>query len=194
VFPEPLTIFIEQEVKFKEGSMKKVLIAVDETEGSKSVLSVFRNMVRPPESVVLVHVQQLEGKSLMIDMLGEAEMSTLRESLKGTEHKEALDRKSEKILNYYKKELDNGGLVNVKTVIRDGVPSEEIMKVAQEEGVDLVITGYNGKTLMQRLFSGSVSKDIEKNAPVPVLVAKNPTEAEKYAWTATAAMNLKGSN
>lgn len=172
--------------------MKKVLIAVDETGGSKSVLSVFRNMVRPPESVVLVHVQQLEGKSLMIDMLGEAEMSTLRESLKGTEHKEALDRRSGKILNYYKKELDNGGLVSVKTVIRDGVPSEEIMKVAQEEGVDLVITGYNGKTLMQRLFSGSVSKDIEKNAPVPVLVAKNPTEAEKYAWTA--AMNLKASN
>ncbi len=114
--------------------------------------------------------------------------------MKGTEHKEELDRKSEKIMNYYKKELDNGGLVSVKTVIRDGVPSEEIMKVAQEEGVDLIITGYNGKTLMQRLFSGSVSKDIEKNAPVPVLVAKNPTEAEKYAWTATAAMNLKGSN
>lgn len=57
--------------------MKKVLIAVDETEGSKSVLSVFHNMVRPPETVVLVHVQRLEGKSMMIDMLGEAEMSTL---------------------------------------------------------------------------------------------------------------------
>ncbi len=174
--------------------MKKVLIAVDETEGSKSVLSVFRNMVRPPESVVLVHVQQLEGKSLMIDMLGDAEMSTLRESMKGTELKEKLDRKAEKVLNFYKKELDNGGLVSVKTVVREGAPSEEIMKVAQEEGVDLIITGYNGKTLMQRLISGSVSKDIEKNAPVPVLVAKNPTEAEKYAWTATAAVNLKGSN
>jgi hypothetical protein len=56
--------------------MKKVIIAVDETEGSKAVLSVFRNMVRPPESVVLVHVQQLEGKSMMIDMLGDAERST----------------------------------------------------------------------------------------------------------------------
>ena len=52
---------------------------------------------------ILVHVQQLEGKSLMIDMLGEAEMSTLRESLKGSEHKEALDRQSEKILNFYRK-------------------------------------------------------------------------------------------
>jgi nucleotide-binding universal stress UspA family protein len=175
----------------KEVLMKKVLIAVDETEGSTAVLSVFRNMVRPPESVVLVHVQQLEGKSMIIDMLGEAEKSTLRESLKGTAHKEALDRRSEKILSFYKKELDNGGLVNVKSVVRDGVPSEEILKVAQEEGVDLIITGYNGKTLMQRLISGSVSKDIEKGAPVPVMVAKNLTEAEKYAWSAAAAVNCK---
>lgn len=174
--------------------MKKVLIAVDETEGSKSILSVFHNMVRPPESVVLVHVQRLEGNSLMIDMLGDAELDTLRESLRGTEHKEALDRKSERILNYYRKELENGGLVSIKTVVRDGIPSEEIMKVAQEEGADLIITGYSGKTLLQRLVTGCVSKDVEKNAPVPVLVAKNPTEEEKFAWSAAAAVNLKASH
>lgn len=148
-------------------------------------------MVRPPESVVLVHVQQLEGKSLMIDMLGDAELNTLRESLKGTEYKDALDRKSEKILNYYRKEIENGGLVSVKTIIRDGIASEEILKVAQEEGVDLIVTGYNGKSFMQRLFTGSLSKEMEKNAPVPVLVAKEPTEKEKYAWTAAAAVHLK---
>jgi hypothetical protein len=45
---------------------------------------------------------------------------------------------------------------------------------------------------MQRLISGSVSKDVERNAPVPVLVAKNPTDAERYAWNTAAAMNLKG--
>jgi nucleotide-binding universal stress UspA family protein len=82
----------------------------------------------------------------------------------------------------------------VKTVVRDGIVSEEILRVAQEEGVDLIITGFNGKTVMQRLFFGSVSKEIEKNAPVPVLVAKNPTEAEKQAWTTAATLGLKGSN
>jgi len=171
--------------------MKKVLIAVDETEGSKAVLSVFQNMVRPPESVVLVHVQQLEGKSMMIDMLGEAELNTLREALKGTDYKESLDRKSERILNFYRKELENGGLVSVKTIIRDGITSEEILKVAQEEGVDLIVTGYNGKTFMQRMVTGSISKDIEKQAPVPVLVAKNPSAEEKFAWTSAAAVGLK---
>lgn len=167
--------------------MKKVLIAVDETEDSKTVLSVFKNMVRPPESVILVHVQELEGKSLMIDMLSEAELETLRESLQGTEYKEALDRKSERILNYYRKELENGGLISIKTVVRDGITSEEILKVAQEEGVDLIVTGFSGKTVMQRMLCGSVSKDLERSAPVPVLVAKNPTEAVKYAWAAAAA-------
>ncbi|NTW59126.1 MAG: universal stress protein [Nitrospirae bacterium] len=171
--------------------MKKVLIAVDETEGSKAVLSVFQNMVRPPESVVLVHVQQLEGKSMMIDMLGEAELNTLREALKGTDYKESLDRKSERILNFYRKELENGGLVSVKTIIRDGITSEEILKVAQEESVDLIVTGYNGKTFMQRMVTGSISKDIEKHAPVPVLVAKNPSAEEKFAWTSAAAVGLK---
>jgi nucleotide-binding universal stress UspA family protein len=177
----------------KEAVMKKVLIAVDETEGSKAVLSVFKNMVRPPESVVLVHVQQLEGKSMMIDMLSDSELNTLREAVRGTEYKETLDRRSEKILNFYRKELENGGLVGVKTVVRDGIASEEILKVAQEEGVDLIITGYNGKSVMQRLISGSISKDMEKNAPVPVLVAKSPTEAEKYAWSSAAA-HARGTN
>ncbi len=171
--------------------MKKVLIAVDEIEGSKAVLSVFHNMVRPPKSVVLVHVQQLEGKSLIIDMLGEAELNTLLESLKGTEYKETLDRKSEKVLNFYRKELENGGLVSVKTVVRAGIPSEEILKIAQEEGVDLIVTGYSGKSFMQRMVTGSISKDIKKSAPVPVLVAKNPVAEEKYFWPAAAAVGVK---
>ncbi len=170
--------------------MKRVLIAVDDTKGSKNVLSVFHNFVHQPIEVVLLHVEKLQGRSLMIDMLGEAEMSTLRESLKGTEHKEALDRRSQKILNYYKKELENGGLVSVKTIVRDGVASDEILKVAQEESVDLIITGHNGKTVMQRLFSGSVSKEMEKNSPVPVLVAKNASD-EKYAWAAAEPVKVK---
>jgi nucleotide-binding universal stress UspA family protein len=135
-----------------------------------------------PAEVILIHVERLEVRSMMIDMLGEAELSTLRESLKGTEHKEKLDKKAEKILNYYKKEMENGGLVSVKTVVREGIPSDEILKVAQEENVHLIITGCNGKTGLNRLITGCVSKDVEKNARVPVLVAKQ-TGDEASGWS-----------
>ena len=152
--------------------MKKILIAADDTKGSLGVLEVFRNQVKPPEEVILVHVQRLLGKSLMGDMLGEAEMSTLREMVKDTEFQEELDQKAEKILSYYKKELETNGLFNIKTVIRSGNVTEEILKVADEEQVDLMIMGCNGKSGMDRLISGCVTRQVERKTNVPVMVAK----------------------
>jgi nucleotide-binding universal stress UspA family protein len=156
--------------------MKKVLVAVDETKASESVVSVFDNLVRPPEEVVLLHVERLEGRSLMIDMLGEAELSTLKESLKGTEYKEELDRKAEKILTHYKKKFQNGGLIRVTTMIREGIPSEEIAKVAEEQDVELIIIGCDRERGFSRFISGSVSEEVERSSKVPVVVAKNKAE------------------
>lgn len=170
--------------------MKKVLVAVDGTKGSKAVLSVFRNSVRPPEEVILMHVEELEGKSLMTSMLGEAEMATLKESLKDTEHKEALDRRAERILAHYRRELEDGGLVRVKTVIREGHPSEEILKVAEEEGAELIIMGYRGrKGLLDKLVTGYVSRDVERGANIPVIMAKEPQE-EATRWAEAAPKKL----
>ncbi len=152
--------------------MKTVLIAVDGTKGSKGILSLFRELVSSPEKIVLLHVQQLEGNSLMTAMLGDAEMSTLKESLKGTEHKEALDQKTETILGHYRTELGKSGFTNVKTMVREGHPSDEILKVAEEEGVDLIMVGCSGKSRIQRFVTGCASRHVEKNAKVPVLIAK----------------------
>ncbi len=151
--------------------MKKILIAVDgkKTDG---ILPLFQKLLWAPENIVLVHVQQLEGNAMMTSMLGDAELSTLKESLKGTEHKESLDKKAEKVLTHYRKELENGGLTNIKEVIREGNPSDEILKVAQEEDVDLIIVGCGGKTRLQRMVTGCASRDVERGSKVPVIITK----------------------
>jgi nucleotide-binding universal stress UspA family protein len=141
---------------------------------------VFKNLVRPPQEVLLLHVQRLEGKSLMIDMLGEAELSTLKESLEGTDHKEELNRKSEKILNYYKKELEDGGLISIRTMTRTGIESDEILKVAEDEKVDLIITGANQNRGMLRLIAGCVPSEVERRSKVPVLVGKEQGSTDVY--------------
>ncbi len=66
--------------------MKKVLIAVDDTKGSKTAATTFERVFSciRPETTLLLYVQKIEGRSLMDEMLGDAEMSTLRESLQGT--------------------------------------------------------------------------------------------------------------
>lgn len=153
--------------------MKKILIAVDSTNNSKTILSVFNNLVRPPEQIILLHVEQLQGNAMMTAMLGDAEMSTLKDSLKDTEHKSKLDARAEKILSFYKNELGKGGLLNIETVIKEGNPSEEILKVAEEKGADMIIVGCSGKSKLHKLITGCASREIEKNSKVPVLVAKD---------------------
>ncbi|RJQ21056.1 MAG: universal stress protein [Nitrospiraceae bacterium] len=152
--------------------MKKVLLNVDETKGSKRVLASFRNVIGHAEEIILLHVAQPEGRTLMTAMLGEPEMSALRESLQGTELMETMNTKAEKILAYYKTELESSGQDNIKTFIRTGNPVDEILKVADEEDVDMLVLGCNGRKWYQKLVAGCVAKDVEKMAKVPVLIAK----------------------
>jgi nucleotide-binding universal stress UspA family protein len=163
--------------------MKKILIAVNDTVSSKAVLSTYYNLIKPPEEIVLLYVVKLEGRSSMIDMLGDAELSTLRESLKGTDYKEELDRKAENILNYYKNELGETVRTNIKTVKRDGRTADEILKTAEEEAPDLIILGYSKGRGLSGIFSGSVVNEVERRANVPVLLAKRATICEEpYTW------------
>ncbi|MBI5741203.1 MAG: universal stress protein [Nitrospirae bacterium] len=163
--------------------VNRLLIAVDDARTSKEVIFTFMNLVWKPVSVILLHVERLQGRSLMIDMLGEAELSTLKESLKGTEHKEALDEKAEKILACYKEELEKSGALSVTTVIRAGRPADEILKVADEKNADQILLGYKEQKGFNRFLTGSVVRDVQKNAKVPVLLASRPFMCEEpYSW------------
>lgn len=161
--------------------MKKVLVAVDGSRDSKCALSVLKNLISPPEEVVLLYVERLEGNSLMTEMLGEAEISTLKESLKGTEYKEKLDRKAAGILAYCKDRLEELS-ANVKTVKGEGSPAEEILRVAEAEGAELIILGYSGWNRLDRFIIGSFPREVEKRAKVPVLLAKKPSIKESSLW------------
>jgi nucleotide-binding universal stress UspA family protein len=132
-------------------------------------------MAREPDSVILLYVQRPEGKSMTTDELREAEPKA-RNSTRGPKHKEALD--------FCRQEIENIGPVTVKVLVRDGVPSEEILKAAREEAVDLIIMGRSNKSLLQRLVVGCIIKEVERAARVPVLVAKTGGREKSitYGW------------
>ncbi|MBI4824472.1 MAG: universal stress protein [Nitrospirae bacterium] len=172
--------------------MKKALIAVDDTKGSRAVLTTYHNLVKRPEEIVLLHVQRLEGRSLMTAMLSEAEMSTLKESLKGTEHKDKIDMLAKRIITYYEKELKEDGVL-IRTLIKEGNPVDEILNTAHEERAELVILG-SGRKGFDRLITGSVAREVEKRAKVPVLIARQSLMCvEPYSWAdAYAAVSVFG--
>lgn len=153
--------------------MKKILIAVDDTKGSKNAFSMCSNVCScmRPEKVVLVYVEKFEGRSLITEMLGDAEMSTLKKVLEGTEYQEALDKKAQTILDFYKKTLEGKGITGIKTVIKKGHPAEEILNAAKEENVDMIVIGSRGKRT-SHLFMGSVSREVANRSEIPVLLVK----------------------
>lgn len=153
--------------------MKTILMAVDDTKGSKSALEMcaYTCKCMNSEAVIVLYVEKFEGRSLMDEMLGEAEMSTLKEVLAGTEYKKKLDTKAEAILSYYKKALTDKGVAGVRTLLKAGHPAEEILKTAKEEKADLIIIGSRGKRV-SHLFMGSVSREVANNAGVSVLLVK----------------------
>jgi len=153
--------------------MKKVLIAVDDSKGSEAAINTFLELFSCilPETVILMHAQKIEGRSLMDEMLGDAEMSTLREMLKGTEYQKMLNRKSEKVISHHKKILEENGIKGIKTIIKEGHPADEILNAANQEKADIIIIGSRGKR-MHTLLIGSVSREVANRAEMPVLLAK----------------------
>jgi nucleotide-binding universal stress UspA family protein len=153
--------------------MKTILIAVDDSKGSEAAVRTFLDLfvcVRP-ETVVLLYVQKIEGRSLMDEMLGSAELSTLKEQLQGTEYQAALDRKATAVLEKYAAMLHDKGAKGVTPMVREGHPSEEILEAAKKSGAGMIILGSRGQRL-HTVLMGSVSREIANRAEIPVLIAR----------------------
>jgi len=158
--------------------MKNVLVAVDDTKGSKAAAATFAKVCRciNPERLILLHVEKLEGRSLIDEMLGDPEMATLKEVLEGTDYKAALDKRAQRILGFYRKTMEEDGVQGVETMVRAGHPAEEIVEAARDEGADMIIVGSRGRRT-SHLFMGSVSREVANMAEIPVLLVKTSGSA-----------------
>jgi nucleotide-binding universal stress UspA family protein len=57
--------------------------------------------------------------------------------------------------------------------VRLGSPAEEILRLCQEVGAHIVLVGSHGRTGLSRVFMGSVSEKVAREAKCPVLVVRS---------------------
>jgi nucleotide-binding universal stress UspA family protein len=62
------------------------------------------------------------------------------------------------------------------TIVQFGDPVLAILDAAREHQVDLIAVGSHHKSMFARLLQGSVSEDLVRRSPVPVLVIPVPDE------------------
>ncbi|MFY9638152.1 MAG: universal stress protein [Methanobacterium sp.] len=89
---------------------------------------------------------------------------------------EEIRKEGNQIIDDFKQELEDikskGTCknVNLKTLIREGKPSNEIIKVLKEENIDLVVMGASGRHGLDRFMLGSVTERVVREAETPVMV------------------------
>ena len=60
--------------------------------------------------------------------------------------------------------------VEFNAVIKEGVPAEDIIGYASEQGIDLIVMGTAGRTGLDKFLLGSVAEKVVRTAPCPVLI------------------------
>jgi nucleotide-binding universal stress UspA family protein len=82
-----------------------------------------------------------------------------------------LKAEGEKALGETKKKAIEEG-VTAQTYLREGHAGNEILKVAQEAGADMIVVGSHGKTQIDRLLLGSVSSYVVKYSAITTMVVR----------------------
>lgn len=62
--------------------------------------------------------------------------------------------------------------IPVSTILKEGKIVEEILSIIRERKIDLVVMGSRGQSMIKKLFLGSVSGGVAKEASCPVLITK----------------------
>lgn len=84
---------------------------------------------------------------------------------------EMMVRDGKKILSETKKIIEDSG-VEVKDVLLNGHPGEEIIKFAEDNNMDLIVMGTLGATGLEKFLMGSVAEKVVRHSKVPVMVVR----------------------
>ena len=64
--------------------------------------------------------------------------------------------------------------VEHEVIVADRPDASHILRILQERGCDLIVMGTHGRGRLRHLLCGSVTEDVVRQAPCPVMVVKAP--------------------
>ncbi len=146
---------------------QRILVTTDFSEaGDRAIGHAFRMAADHDAEVILCHVieplivpnplyaQYYPGELLSPDVLARAQEDA----------RAALEERVPRNEPYAK--------VRHRVVIGQGAPVDEIIRIANEEGVDLIVIATHGHTGLKHLLMGSVAERVIRHARCAVLVVR----------------------
>ncbi len=138
--------------------MKRVLVAVDEAEASERTARFVNDFFSGPDIEILAISVTTTPITWLAGPAGTGWTSPWLWPI-GTPD----DARAQRVLQQSDVNQD-------ASIVEAGDPAEVICAVARERDVDLIVVGSHHKGLLERLLSGSVSRDVLHHADRPVLI------------------------
>ncbi|ADU97479.1 universal stress protein [Thermovibrio ammonificans] len=151
---------------------KKVLYPTDFSDLAEVALDYVKKLKEAgAQEVVVLHViHPLEFSLPQFDDPFALDVATIYAHI--PEIEKAILESHEEALKKIEEELKGLGF-KVKTVMTVGEPADEIVNVAKQEQVKVIVMGYHGKGLLERILEmGSTTRAVIEKAHCPVLVVK----------------------
>jgi universal stress protein A len=147
-------------------SYKVILVPIDFSEHSKKTVKYATSFaVRYHATVRLLHVFQIPDYAVTQYEYRQQGCAQLKNQV------DIAEEDARENLEAFENELLNQGM-NVKAYLRVGYPFEEIILMANDPDIDLIIIGSRGSSGIRRLLLGSTAERVVEHAPCPVLVVK----------------------
>ncbi|MHC1711953.1 MAG: universal stress protein [Solidesulfovibrio sp.] len=147
-------------------TMKKILCAVDFSEGSPRVADYAATLATATKAEILcVYVAPS-----LAEYVGFNVPQAALDTFVGDVVKSAESTMNEFTSAHFK------GLP-VRGLVLAGYPAEEILKAATEHQVDMIVMGTHGRTGIDRIIFGSVAEKVVTAAACPVMTVKPRAEA-----------------
>lgn len=144
--------------------IRTILLPTDFSECANYALSYAASLARQfSASIICVHV--IEPVMPAVGYTG------LTEPLPISDLSEQLEESAERELPKIGECEDCTGL-EIEELIVHGDASSEIVRVASERKVDLIVIASHGRTGLGRILFGSTAESVVRHAPCPVLVVK----------------------
>ena len=148
-------------------AFKNILFPIDFSECSKKVFPFALEMAQKFDAKLhLLFVARDISYLTIIEVSRDLLMNTVAEIARAgeTQMRAFCDRQLSAFPNYESK-------------VVTGNPAEEIVKFADEQGIDLIVMGTHGRKGLDRTLMGSVADHAIKNAHAPVLTI-NPFKVQ----------------
>ncbi|CDG65763.1 MAG: hypothetical protein PWQ15_795 [Methanobacterium sp.] len=139
---------------------KKILVATM-GEYMDEIVEHTLNII-PEESIEVIGVYVVDTSVPFLTPKKVKEMMVKELTAKGNEILDSLRQEFQSSQHY---------MVKFKGIMREGNPADEIVKVAEEENVDLIVLG-TGKNLVDKRLLGSVSEKVVHSAPCTILLVR----------------------